>query len=86
MSTETWFLLFDGSSADGCGPAKYLGRTTDKSEALEHYKKCEANPYSTGYVTIVTDEVCTRADRATKWNIEGSPLPIWCQDGNFEKF
>jgi hypothetical protein len=61
VSNEVWYLLFDGTSVDGTGPGKYIGRTTDYEEARKHYKKCEHNPYSVGKVVIVTD---TRHDRA----------------------
>jgi hypothetical protein len=61
MSNEVWYLLFGGTSDDGAGPGKYIGRTTDYEEAREHYEECKRNPYSVGYVMIVTD---TRYDRA----------------------
>lgn len=52
---ETWYLLYDGDSVDGMGHAKYAGRTCIFVDALSHYLKCKNNPYSTGYVEIVTD-------------------------------
>lgn len=56
--TETWYLLFGGSSADGRGPGEYQGRTTDREIALRHFKECKNNPYSVGYVLVVTDDRC----------------------------
>lgn len=58
---ETWFLLFGGSSADGRGPGNYEGRTTDASVALKHFNKVQADPYSTGYVQVITDTESKRA-------------------------
>ena len=52
MMTE--YLLFDGTSVDGRGHASYTGRTTNPVKALNHYQRC-MNPYSTGYVIILTD-------------------------------
>lgn len=58
MKTEpTWYLLYGGSSEDGRGPGVYEGRTTDVSVALKHHKKIDS-PYSTGYITAVTDTIC----------------------------
>lgn len=63
--SETWFLLFDGSSPDGRGEGKYVGRTTDVKHATWHFRKVNGNPYSTGYVMIVTETECNkRADEA----------------------
>jgi len=61
MIEETWYLLYDGSSADGRGQGTYAGRTTDKKKAVSYFKKCKADPYSTGGVDIVTDRVNKRA-------------------------
>lgn len=60
--TETWFLLFDGSSPDGRGPGQYIGRTTDVKAATWHFRKVDGDPYSTGYVLIVSDTACIRAN------------------------
>jgi hypothetical protein len=54
---ETWYLLFDGNSPDGRGTGNYLGRTIDVDGALNHFWKTKTNPYSTGYVMIVTDKI-----------------------------
>lgn len=61
MANETWFLLFDGESPDGRGSANYAGRTTDVKKAVWHFRKISGNPYSTGYVQIVTDNTYQRA-------------------------
>ena len=60
--TGTWFLLFDGQSPDGRGDGRYVGRTTDAKRAAWHFRKVNGDPYSTGYVLIVTDTECRRAD------------------------
>lgn len=65
---ETWFLLFDGSSPDGRGSAEFKMRTLDKEIALRHWKRCKDNPYSTGYVLIITDRECLRPLREVEWN------------------
>ncbi len=62
--SEPWFLLFGGSSPDGRGEGKYIGRTTDPKAAAWHWRKVHADPYSTGYVLIVTDKSLARADEA----------------------
>jgi hypothetical protein len=51
----TWFLLYEGTSEDGRGPGKYIGRTTDKTVAFNHCKTQEENPYATGGVVAITD-------------------------------
>jgi hypothetical protein len=56
MMFENWYLLYDGQSTDGRGHAKYLTRTTDKQIAEMHYRKIIKNPYSNGYVVILTDK------------------------------
>jgi hypothetical protein len=53
--TETWYLLFVGTTADGMGDGNYVGRTTDKSTARKHYDECKSPPYSVGKVIVVTD-------------------------------
>lgn len=55
IMSDTWYLLFDGTSADGLGSGTYCGRTTDKSVARKHYDECKSNPYSVGEVIAVTD-------------------------------
>lgn len=57
----TWYLMHDGTSVDGRGGGKYIGRTTDKSKALEHFRKTNADPYSIGCVKVVTDSQVFRA-------------------------
>ena len=54
--TETWYLLYGGSSGDGRGDGEYVGRTCNISVAARHYREISKNPYSTGYVTVITDE------------------------------
>lgn len=56
-----WYLLFDGSSPDGRGEPKYVGRTTSKALAQKHFKEVESNPYSTGKVMIANDFAFRRA-------------------------
>lgn len=55
MITNTWYLLYDGYSVDGMGRPKYIGRTYDKAEAMEHALKCSKDPYCTGHTMCVTD-------------------------------
>ena len=64
---ETWYLLYDGDSVDGRGGARYVGRTTDRKQAEAHYHKCAKNPYSTGYVLIITDKREEHAYSGTVW-------------------
>lgn len=64
---KTWYLLYDGSSPDGRGGGRYVGRTTDKTVARNHYKECSKDPYCTGWVEIVTDDRVDRASSATNW-------------------
>ena len=52
---ETWYLLYGGQSVDGSGPGVYLGRTCNVFEAGRHYIEINSNPYSTGYIRVVTD-------------------------------
>lgn len=56
ISTQKWYLLYDGNSEDGRGPHYYIGRTLDSKVALKHFKIIKKNPYSTGRVEIVTDD------------------------------
>lgn len=68
MNTEhTWFLLFEGSSVDGRGSPKYVGRTIDKHAARTHYINVKNNPYSIGKVEIITDNSRTVATSSTNW-------------------
>lgn len=64
---KTWYLLYDGSSADGRGTPRYIGRTLDKVVAERHYKKCENDPYCTGKVIIITDIAEMQASYWTNW-------------------
>lgn len=59
--TETWYLLFGGSSPDGRGEGGYVGRTIDKKLAFKHFNRISKDPYSTGYVTVITDTSVHRA-------------------------
>ena len=65
---ETWFLLFAGSSPDGCGRPAFVGRTTIIAIAWKHYDNCRKDPYSTGYVQIITADKYTVADANTDWD------------------
>jgi len=65
---ENWYLLYDGQSTDGRGNAKYFMRTTDKHIAEMHYRKILKNPYSTGYVVILTDSTETRVSHISDFN------------------
>lgn len=65
----TWYLLFDGTSVDGRGEGRYIGRTTDPEKAKRHYQKCSENPYSVGHVAIVTDTTMERAWQNTVWEV-----------------
>ncbi|QOC57992.1 hypothetical protein phiK7B1_137 [Pseudomonas phage phiK7B1] len=62
-----WFLLYGGSSADGRGPGKYMGRTMDPGNAIsfyrEHIKKQDG--YATGYVQAVFEGEVLHVDE--KW-------------------
>ena len=53
--TEAWYLLYGGQSVDGSGPGVYLGRTCNVFEAARHYREISDNPYSTGYIRVITD-------------------------------
>jgi hypothetical protein len=57
---DTIYLLYDGSSADGRGIPNYIGWTSNKDEAAAHSSKCRANPYCTGYVSVVTKNSISR--------------------------
>lgn len=67
MPAPPWFLLYDGTSADGLGPPRYCGRTPNKQKAREHYLKVSSNPYSVGKVEIVTDDAIEYACPFTNW-------------------
>lgn len=55
-SEENWYILYGGTSADGLGPSKFIGRTTDRDIAMEHYLAIRNDPYSTGKVVIITND------------------------------
>lgn len=55
-SKENWYILYGGSSADGLGPCRYVGRTTDQEIAMEHYLTVRSDPRSTGKVVIITED------------------------------
>jgi hypothetical protein len=57
--TDTWYLLYKGSSCDGTGFAAYFGRTTSEKEARKYFKTIKG-PYDFGFVEIVTDSSKTR--------------------------
>jgi hypothetical protein len=50
-----WYLLFGGTSSDGRGEPRYIGRTSHKAVAKEHFEGINSNPYSTGKVMIAND-------------------------------
>jgi hypothetical protein len=56
MIAETWYLLYGGESVDGTGPGRYVGRTCSVVDAAKHFIKVSKNPYSTGYVKVITDD------------------------------
>jgi hypothetical protein len=58
--TSTWYLLYDGSSTDGRGSAKFIGRTLSEEFAKKHNEECKSSPYSFGYVEVVTNYNLTR--------------------------
>jgi len=49
------YILTEGSSPDGRGHPSFQMRTTSKSVAKKHFRKCHNNGYSTGGVTAYTD-------------------------------
>lgn len=55
LDSGTEYLLFDGSSPDGRGDPKFVGRTRDKIAAMEHHLECRANPYSCGKVMTLNE-------------------------------
>jgi hypothetical protein len=60
VKEPTWFLLYEDTSCDGKGPAKYVGRTTDKTVAFNHCKKQQNHSnlyvhYGTRHVMAITD-------------------------------
>ena len=55
-SSEVWYLLYGGTSSDGAGGGSYVGRTTSKEEAIEHWTNCRRDPYSVGGVSVLTDK------------------------------
>lgn len=58
---DRWFLLYGGSSPDGRGAGRYIGRTTDVKVALKHWREIKKDPYSTGCVDIITNTNIVRA-------------------------
>lgn len=64
---KTIFLLYGGSSADGRGSGRYIGRTEDKEKAKKHYLKVYNDPYSTGQVKILSKGEETVAGYWTDW-------------------
>ena len=57
---NNWNLMYDGSSPDGRGGAKYIGRTEGWEIARAFFDTRESNPYWTGYVEIITDDKIIR--------------------------
>lgn len=62
------YLLYSGTSPDGCGNGVYAGRTLSQKEARDHFMKGSLNPYSTGGVEIVTDDKMHRVMRIEELN------------------
>jgi len=60
MINNEWYLMYDGSSPDGRGGAKYIGRTESLDTAKAFYDVNSSNPYWTGYVEIVNDKSIER--------------------------
>ena len=54
---SVWFLLFNKN--------EYVGRTTNKRRAIEHYRRGRNN---TGSVQIVRDDRIEVVTRFTDWN------------------
>lgn len=52
---EVWYILFDGQSEDGRGPAAFKRRTTSEEVAFDFFVKLQKNPFSTGFVRVYTD-------------------------------
>lgn len=71
-----WFILYDGTSPDGRGVARYAGRTTDPSIARKHFEKTQSDPHSVGYVLVVTDTSSYRANGFTDWFQYEQPVSI----------
>lgn len=53
---ETWFLLYDGIDQYVVSQGRYIGRTTDKDKAREHWEKSKDNPYNIHQVVYITDD------------------------------
>ena len=66
--TSTWYLLYDGSSPDGRGTPRYIGRTRNKLVAKKHYKDISKDPYSTGGVEYVTKTEKHQVNQWTDWD------------------
>jgi hypothetical protein len=58
--TETWYLLYAGTTADGMGDGNYCGRTTDKEIAKKHWEEW-------GKVVAVTDTKHRRIGFDYEW-------------------
>lgn len=59
-----WFLLYGGSSEDGRGPGKYMGKTFYPSQALTFYRQHikSHGGYATGYVQACYDDCTIHVD------------------------
>jgi hypothetical protein len=54
---STWYLLFSGSSPDGQGKPKYVGRTLDIVGASDFLLKERKDRFSTGYILAIQDKI-----------------------------
>lgn len=63
----TDYLLFSRTSSDGREKPDYIGRTSDRSEAYQHYKKVSANSFDSGFVQMVTDKEVKSLWRDEDW-------------------
>lgn len=63
MTDETipWYLMYDGST----GQPTYIGRTLSRKEAGDYLNTCRMNPYSIGYVVVVSGKKLGVAKFAT---------------------
>lgn len=79
---EIFFLLYDGSSADGVGSGEFYKATTLAEVAYDHFLKCKLDPYSTGKVVMVRGDKATQPWKVSEW--EGL-VPKEAQDAGLKK-
>ena len=74
---EKWYLLYGGTSEDGQGVGSFASRTTDKAIARTHLMSILRNPYSVGYVLIVSDDRDTHCRSLETWHFDHElDLPV----------